>query len=158
MAPTSQHSLQPTSKFPPTHSPKMDSHLRAVRIPPHASRRALFSTTRRQAPTSVVRPDTATIFQQNMDDELVERDDKGDFKVNAPNTTYKHLIMGTGRETDEETEQENQIIDLYGKQNPHWDPVAVEEEIRAALKGSLRKKVGSIEEDRWMFEGDREKK
>jgi hypothetical protein len=52
------------------------------------------------------------------------------------------------------TEQENQLIDLYGKQNAHWDPAAVEEEIKAALKSSLKKKTASIEEDRWMFEGE----
>jgi hypothetical protein len=38
-----------------------------------------------------------------MEDELVERDEKGQFKVNAPSTMYKHLNMGMGRETDEET-------------------------------------------------------
>jgi hypothetical protein len=46
------------------------------------------------------------------------------------------------------------MIDLYGKQNAHWDPAAVEEEIKAALKSSLKKKTASIEEDRWMFEGE----
>jgi hypothetical protein len=30
----------------------------------------------------------------------------------------------------------------------------VEEEIRAALKSSLKKKVASLEDDRWMFEGE----
>jgi hypothetical protein len=50
------------------------------------------------------------------------------------------------------------MIGLYGKQNAHWDPAEVEEEIRAALKSSLRKKVASLEEDKWMFKGDVEKK
>jgi hypothetical protein len=47
---------------------------------------------------------------------------------------------------------------LYGKQNAHWDPKAVEEEIKAALKSSARKNVASLEEDRWMFEGGAEKR
>ena len=45
-------------------------------------------------------------------------------------------------------EQENQVINLYGKTNAQWDMEAVEEEIRAALKSSLKKKVGSLEDDR----------
>ena len=56
--------------------------------------------------------------------------------------------------SDSFVEQENQIIDLYGKKNPHWDKDAVEAEVRAALKSSLEKKVAGLEEDRWMFEGD----
>jgi hypothetical protein len=80
----------------------MDPSIRATRPPP--SRRALFhASTRRQPPTSVVRPDTATIYAPTMDDELVERDEQGQYKVNAPSTMYKHLAMGTGREADEET-------------------------------------------------------
>jgi hypothetical protein len=47
---------------------------------------------------------------------------------------------------------------LYGKQNAHWDPKAVEEEIKAALKSSAKKNVASLEEDRWMFEGGAEKR
>jgi hypothetical protein len=38
-----------------------------------------------------------------MEDELVERDEKGQFSVNAPSTMYKQLAMGVGREADEET-------------------------------------------------------
>jgi hypothetical protein len=49
------------------------------------------------------------------------------------------------------------MIDLYGKQNAHWDPAAVEEEIKGALKSSLKKKVASIQDDKWMFEGDGKK-
>jgi hypothetical protein len=45
---------------------------------------------------------------------------------------------------------------LYGKQNAHWDAAAVVEEIKAALKNSLKRNVASIEEDKWMFEGDKE--
>ncbi|KAF1915461.1 hypothetical protein BDU57DRAFT_518438 [Ampelomyces quisqualis] len=139
----------------------MDPPIRATRPPP--SRRALFQTstsTRRNHPsTSVVRPDTATtVFPPAMCDELVERDEKGQFKVNAPSTMYKHLAMGANREAEEEIEQENQIIDLYGKQDAHWDPAAVEEEIKGAVKSSLRRKVASLQEDRWMFEGGAEKR
>jgi hypothetical protein len=54
------------------------------------------------------------------------------------------------------TEQENEMIQLYGKTNAQWDAVAVEEEIRAALRSSLKKKVAGLEEDRWMFEGEGE--
>jgi hypothetical protein len=53
-----------------------------------------------------------------------------------------------------EQENENELIDLYGKPNAHWDAAAVEEEIKAALKSSLRKKVASLEDDQWMFQGE----
>ena len=55
-------------------------------------------------------------------------------------------------------EQENELIEMYahGKPNTHWDTDAVEEEVRAALKSSLRKKVASLDDDRWMFEGETE--
>ena len=50
------------------------------------------------------------------------------------------------------------MIELYGKPNAHWDPAAVEEEIGAALKSSLKRKTTGVEDDRWMFERDRERK
>ena len=50
-------------------------------------------------------------------------------------------------------EHENAIIDMYGKPNPAWDNAAVEEEIKGAIKSSLDKKVASLQEDKWMFEG-----
>jgi hypothetical protein len=34
----------------------------------------------------------------------------------------------------------------------------VEEEIKGALKSSMKRKVGSLQEDRWMFEGGGEKR
>ncbi|KAJ4402306.1 hypothetical protein N0V91_007340 [Didymella pomorum] len=130
-------------------------HTRAVRPPPGA-RRNLFQSTRRQNPTAV-RPDTATtIFQHPLEDEMVERKPDGDYVMYAPQTVYKHMALGlgNGRDSDEETEQENQIIELYGQKNAHWDKEAVEAEVKVALKSSLAKKVASIEDDRWMFVGD----
>lgn len=78
-------------------------HTRAVRPPPGA-RRNLFQGARRQNPTAI-RPDTATIFQQNMEDELVERMPNGEYALYAPQTVYKHMALGlgNGREGDEET-------------------------------------------------------
>tara|TARA_R110002003_G_scaffold48_3_gene3918 strand:+ start:26130 stop:26438 length:309 start_codon:yes stop_codon:yes gene_type:complete len=88
-------------------------HIRPVRPPP-TSRRALFhASTRRQPPTSVVRPDTATIFQQPMEDELVERNEKGEYKVDAPSTSYKHLVA-MSREADEETGTSHRSSDGKG--------------------------------------------
>jgi hypothetical protein len=86
---------QSTPTFPQTF--KMDPSNRATRPPP--SRRAFFhASTRRPAAPSVVRPDTANLFPQTMDDELVERDEKGQYKVTS--SMYKHLAQT--RETDEE--------------------------------------------------------
>lgn len=46
------------------------------------------------------------------------------------------------------------MIELYGQQNPHLDKAAVEAEVKAALKSSLTKKVASLDDDKWMFEGE----
>jgi hypothetical protein len=43
-----------------------------------------------------------------MEDELVERDPKGDYILNAPHPSYKHLALGLEQEVDAET----------GKQKP----------------------------------------
>lgn len=48
------------------------------------------------------------------------------------------------------------MIDLYGRKHPHYDKEAVEAEVKAALKSSLAKKVASLEDDKWMFQGDSE--
>jgi hypothetical protein len=47
---------------------------------------------------------------------------------------------------------------MYGKPNVHWAATGIEEEIRIALKSSLRKKVASLEDDRWMFQAESESK
>lgn len=87
----------------------MEPQPRAIRPPP--SRRALFNSTshnpsthaptRRVNPTSV-RPDTANIFTQPQEDELVERDSQGEYVLNAPHPSYKHLALGLEQEVDEE--------------------------------------------------------
>jgi hypothetical protein len=51
-------------------------------------------------------------------------------------------------------EHENAMIQLYGKPNPHLGAAEVEEEIRMALKSSLKRKVANLDEDKWMFQGD----
>jgi hypothetical protein len=116
---TSQTYIRPNvtqSRIPPnTHIPTnaftMDPSNRATRPPP--SRRALFhASTRRPAAPAVVRPDTATLFPQTMDDELVERDEKGEYKVNAPSSMYKHLAQM--READEEIGTQIPMVIMEG--------------------------------------------
>jgi hypothetical protein len=87
---------------PPNHPSPMDQ-LRAVRPLPGTRRNLFHQGTRRQNPTSV-RPDTANIFQQPMDEELVERTPTGEYALYAPQTTYKHMALGLGggQEVDEE--------------------------------------------------------
>lgn len=63
-----------------------------------------------------------------------------------------------GQQADYMAEHDNQMIEMYGQKNPHWDAKVVKEEIRAALKRSLREKVASLEDDAWMFQGEGEKK
>lgn len=128
------------------------------------------------------------IFQQPGEDELVERTPSGEYVVFAPQMGYKNTNMAGGGDVEGEeeagalvpshsleklvewdlalrervanahAEAERQIIDLYGKSTAHWDAAAIEEEIKIALKSSLRKKVASLEDDKWMFEGEGERK
>ncbi|EOA89429.1 uncharacterized protein SETTUDRAFT_167901 [Exserohilum turcica Et28A] len=145
---------------------------RAIRLPPN-TRRNLFPshTAQQQQPTSrrpnhnapSVRPDSREIqpdiFMQPLEDELVEKDVQGDYVTHAPVPVYKNMgTVSLGQEGDEEAEQENEVIEMYGKPNGHWDAAELEEEIRIALQSSLRRKVASLEDDRWMFEGDGEGK
>jgi hypothetical protein len=66
------------------------------------------------------------------------------------------LEKGVKPELIHATEQEKQMIELYGQQHAHWDAEAVEMEIKAAIKSSLQRKVASLEEDKWMFQGEGE--
>ncbi|KAL6704567.1 hypothetical protein ACN47E_008077 [Coniothyrium glycines] len=129
---------------------------RAVRMPA-GSRHNLFQgqPARRQNPTTV-RPDhdVSGIFQQPQEDELVERTENGEYSVAAPQAVYRNVATGMGNEAHEEIEQENELIDLYDKPNAHWDAATVEQEIKGALKSSLRKKVASIKDDKWMFQAE----
>ncbi|EDU40500.1 hypothetical protein PtrSN002B_005669 [Pyrenophora tritici-repentis] len=144
---------------------------RAIRLPPTA-RRNLFATaqqqqqqtSRRQNGTAPsIRPDSREvepdIFQQPAEDELVERDDQGEYVIHAPDPVYGNNKDAEPEDNDE-AEQENELIEMYvnGKPDAHWDTDAVEEEVRAALKNSLRKKVASLEDDKWMFEAETEVK
>ncbi|KAG9196044.1 hypothetical protein G6011_01165 [Alternaria panax] len=147
---------------------------RAIRLPPTTRRNIFASHTaqnpdqrqqphhqparRHNAAAPSVRPDSREIeqdiFMQSSDEEFVERDALGEYIIKAPTPVYRD--MGVGSEGDEEAEQENEVVNLYGKANVQWDMAAVEDEIRAALKRSLKNKVASLEDDRWMFEGDGE--
>ncbi|KAF1947017.1 hypothetical protein EJ02DRAFT_392773 [Clathrospora elynae] len=132
---------------------------RAVRLPPTA-RRNIFTThaqqqPRRQQNVPTIRPDREAVFQQPAEDELVERTAEGEYVVHAPQPVYRNMaLVSLGREGQEDIDQENELIDLYGKPNAHWDAAAIEEEIKVALKSSLSRKVASLDEDNWMFRGE----
>jgi len=134
----------PRDRLPPkeprlTSRPKMDQR-RPIR-PSSTARRGLFNnTTSRRHPhpnplhsTSSLQPSHATsshpstrptipIAPSDPDPaaDLVERDSAGNYKISAPITAMKMGSGGAGAE-DEEVEQENQMIALYGKENCHWD-------------------------------------
>ena len=83
---------------------------RAIRPPP-TSRRALFpppNRPQRSNPPSI-RPDTA---HQSLEDNLVERDEKGEYKVNAPSNAFKNMVLGVGREVDEEMGTFDSTLDV----------------------------------------------
>lgn len=149
-------------------------HRRAVR-PPQAARRALFQppTSRRQNPAHNKSAVHIATEEASPDDDLVERDSNGAYKVNAPSTAMKMGVGAVRSTEEEEREQEEQMIALYGKPNVHWDQAgmflgkeaasmcrtrltetAILEEVKAALQSSMERKVQSLEADRWMFEGD----
>lgn len=99
-------------------------HRRAVR-PPATTRRALFSstTTRPLHHPRNPNPKSVHIAAESPDpsDDLVERDSAGNYKIMAPTTAMKMGVNGVRSAEDEEKEQEDQMIALYGKQNCHWD-------------------------------------
>lgn len=109
-------------------------HRRPIR-PPHPTnpRRPLFNTAStssahpsransRGAATS--KPATVHISPDdtnNRDDDLVERDAAGNYKIMAPSTAMKMAVEPPVSPEQEEKEQEDQMIALYGKSNCHWD-------------------------------------
>ncbi|KAL5380207.1 hypothetical protein DPSP01_008008 [Paraphaeosphaeria sporulosa] len=145
-------------------------HRRPIRPPPGhpvgAPRRPLFTTTSTTSSqpsransrtTAASKPTTVHISPDdpnNPDDDLVERDATGSYKIMAPSAAMKAGVAPPISAEQEEKDQEDQIIALYGKSSCHWDQAAVLDEIRAALKSSLERKVASLEADRWMFEGE----
>jgi len=93
---------------------------RAIRLPPTA-RRNLFGaaqqqqqqqqqqqSSRRQNGTAPsIRPDSREvepdIFQQPAEDELVERDDQGEYVIHAPVPVYRNNNANSEHEGDDET-------------------------------------------------------
>ncbi|KAJ4302767.1 hypothetical protein N0V90_001658 [Kalmusia sp. IMI 367209] len=129
---------------------------RPVRPAP-STRRALFhTTTARAKPAHPPSKTTVHIASETASpaDDLVERDAAGNYKILAPTTAMKMGVdKGTSPE-EEEKDQEDQMIALYGRSNCHWDQAAILEEIKVALRASLERKVQSLDVDRWMFEGE----
>lgn len=78
---------------------------RAVRLPPNARRNIFHTQSSRRPNPPTVRPDRemASIFQQPQEDELVERDEQGEYVTAAPQPVYKNMALGLGTEADEET-------------------------------------------------------
>ncbi|PVI07688.1 hypothetical protein DM02DRAFT_608770 [Periconia macrospinosa] len=139
----------------------MDSR-RPVRPPP-TSRRAVFhpstSQSRRNNPLNTnahPKPSVHIASEEPIPaDDLVERDSAGNYKTMGPTTAMKIGVTGGMKgEAEEQDEQERQMIGLYGKENGHWDQAAIMDEVKTALRSSLEKKVQSLENDRWMFEGE----
>ena len=97
---------------------------RPVRPPQQqTSRRPLFNTAASRSKPTTTNSKTVHIASEasHQDEDLVERDPSGNYKVIGPTTAMK---MGVDRGLDvddEEKEQEDQMIALYGKQNVHWD-------------------------------------
>lgn len=87
---------------------------RAIRLPPTA-RRNLFATAQQQQQQSSrrqngtapsIRPDSREvepdIFQQPAEDELIERNDQGEYVIQAPAPVYRNNA-NSEREGDDET-------------------------------------------------------
>lgn len=110
-------------------------HRRPIR-PPHpagAPRRPLFtsaSTTTSHPSRTNSRTNTAskpatvhisTDDTNNPDNDLVERDAAGNYKIMAPSAAMQAGVAPSISADQEEKEQEDQVISLYGKTNCHWD-------------------------------------
>ncbi|KAF2795305.1 hypothetical protein K505DRAFT_273497 [Melanomma pulvis-pyrius CBS 109.77] len=85
---------------------------------------------------------------------MVERDSTGNYSMAAPSTSLNKREVDGLQGGDEESEQENQLIALFGQHNRLYDQPHVLSEVKAALESSLEKKAQSLEHDRWMFEGE----
>ncbi|KAL5393759.1 hypothetical protein PMIN03_011150 [Paraphaeosphaeria minitans] len=112
-------------------------HRRPIRPPPgHPAgvpRRALFTTTSTTSShpsransrtTTSSKPATVHISPDdanNPDDDLVERDAAGNYKIMAPSAAMKAGVAPPISAEQEEKDQEDQIIALYGKSSCHWD-------------------------------------
>jgi hypothetical protein len=110
-------------------------HRRPIR-PPHpagAPRRPLFTTSSTGAShpsransrtTAASKPAAVHIppdDPNNRDDDLVERDAAGNYKIMAPSTAMKMAVEVPISPEQEEKEQDDRIIALYGKSSCHWD-------------------------------------
>ncbi|PSN71035.1 hypothetical protein BS50DRAFT_570442 [Corynespora cassiicola Philippines] len=123
-------------------------------------RRALFPAPgRRQNPSSAP-PSIPAIPTDYTDvsakEDLVDKDEHGNYIVAAPSAQMKLSIRGGLDALEEESEQEKQLISMYEKHmgNSKWDDPSLLGEIKAALDSRLRQAVKSLDEDRWMFEGE----
>lgn len=111
-------------------------HRRPIR-PPHpaaaASRHPLFNSSsstsshpsRANSRTTATSKSTTVHISaddtNNPDDDLVERDAAGNYKIMAPSAAMKAGVAPPISAEQEEKDQEDQIIALYGKSSCHWD-------------------------------------
>ncbi|KAF2143025.1 uncharacterized protein K452DRAFT_326207 [Aplosporella prunicola CBS 121167] len=126
--------------------------------PPHRTttasgvRRNLFNSNLSRRPTaaSSASGTSATTIQvaeePAADRDIVARDEEGNYKLETP-----ELSMHIRDEEQEEREAANQLIESYRK---HQHIETSEPEFKATLQASLQAKVESLDEDKWMFEGE----
>jgi len=53
---------------------------------------------------------STTIFQQPGDEEFVERDTQGEFKIAAPHHGYRNMALGLMEEADAETSTSARVV------------------------------------------------
>lgn len=125
--------------------------------PPHRTttasgmRRNLFSSNLSRRPTgpsstSATSATTLQLADEHAEDrDIVARDEEGNYRLEMPNVGP--LPRDDARE---EREVESRLIETYRKHQQHIEP----NELKATLQASLQAKVESLDEDKWMFEGD----
>ncbi|KAF2750449.1 hypothetical protein M011DRAFT_474884 [Sporormia fimetaria CBS 119925] len=132
---------------------------RATRPPP-ATRRNVFHalSSRRQNPSSMSSTSsrsTLLISAEDADrkDDLVERDSAGNIRLTAPMVQKE---TAGEEQPDDDTEEREYIKTLYEDYSSKEDtlPQSLVDSLEDALHVMLEKKVQSLEDDRWMFEGD----
>ena len=77
----------------------------------------------------------------NPDDELVERDEKGNYKILGPSAAMRMSIEKPTTPEEEEKEQEDNMIALYGRGHCHWDQ-AGKSPVSFFSRENLRLRVG----------------
>ncbi|KAK4694521.1 hypothetical protein P7C71_g3085, partial [Lecanoromycetidae sp. Uapishka_2] len=120
-------------------------------------RRNLFHHQLSRRPTSASTSTSGTTLQESLHDEsseIVVKDRNGNYQVQTP---MLPPLDDDQAQEDDATEKEKldaRLLEMYKDRSLQpGEPT----ELLNAVQASLRRKVASLDEDRWMFEGEQQR-